>query len=70
VGTFIIHITHIFMKWILPITIASLTVLTKGDVKAQVNPIPPCRAWTLDLRAIQSINLYIIIPGKVLPFQE
>ena len=39
------------MKLILPITIAVFTLLAKGDVKAQGNPTPPCRARTLDLRA-------------------
>ena len=39
------------MKWILPITIAILAVLANGDVAAQGNPTPPCRARTLVLRA-------------------
>src|ERR1700733_2982350 len=40
------------MKWILPVTIAVLAVFTNGDVTAQGNPTPPCRARTLDLRAL------------------
>ena len=39
------------MKWSLPVTIAVLAVFTNGDVTAQGNPTPPCRARTLDLRA-------------------
>jgi len=40
------------MNWILPITIAILAYLAKGDVTAQGNPTPTCRARTLDLRAV------------------
>jgi hypothetical protein len=39
------------MKWILPVMIAILAVFANGDVTAQGNPAPPCRAGTLDLRA-------------------
>src|ERR1700733_8805371 len=39
------------MKWILPVTIAVLALFANGDVTAQGNPTPPCRARTLDLRA-------------------
>jgi hypothetical protein len=41
------------MKWILPITVPVIAVLINGDVTAQRNPTPPCRAGTLDLRARQ-----------------
>ena len=43
------------MKWILPVTIAVLALLAKGDVTAQCNPTT-CRARTLDLRAGFVIN--------------
>jgi hypothetical protein len=44
------------MKWFLPIMIAILAVFANGNGIAQVSSTPPCRAGTLDLRAIKDNN--------------
>jgi hypothetical protein len=49
------------MKLFLPITIPILAVVAKGDVTAQGNTTPPCRARTLDLRAVYVDPLQIAL---------
>jgi hypothetical protein len=51
------------MKWFLPVTIAVLTVLANGDLTARDNSTP-CRARTLDLRALAVVGSDLFITWR------
>ena len=52
------------MKWLLPVTIVILALYAMGDVTAQGNLTPPCRARTLDLRAQAFYDFYDRLIGR------